>query len=95
MKGFEALKHLDQLARVNEDYLGDDDCYEVVEKELKALEIIRKALCKKDDLQLGYYDNDIGKSYYIRIYAQLDNDGEFFEEELTQEEYDLLKEVLL
>jgi len=63
-------------------------------QEHKALEIIKKALCKKDNLELAYYDNDGNKSYYVRIYAQLDNDGEFFEEELTKEDYDLLTEVL-
>ena len=87
------MKGLEALEKYKRGFVAKE--YEIIEKELKALEILKKALCKKDDLELAYYNNDGNKSYYIRIYAQVGNDGEFFEEEITPEEYDLLKEVLI
>ena len=86
-KGLEALKELEDYYIEKSDiitvYVGDTEQCEIIEKELKALEIIRKkkvnclyiAVCKS----VNEYNNII----------PCEND------ELTQEEYDLLKEVLL
>ena len=93
MKGLKALEKLRQNI-IDNSHLFDDELLKTIEKELKALEIIKNALIKNDDLELSYYANYLKTYYYIRIYAQVENDGEFFEEELTPEEYDLLKEVL-
>ena len=79
IKGLEALKHL---------YLRSSDytnaiCvmdYETIQKELTALEIIRN---KKVNCDALYYSKSLEK--YNRNTVT----------DLTQEEYDLLKEVLL
>ena len=72
-KGLEALKR----SFDSWEYLKD---YETIEKELKALEIIKN------------------KEVDIKAFNDLTNLGDYnyyCEPELTQEEYDLLKEILL
>ena len=91
-KGLEALKNIKQRDRqvvvCLEDrqgiwgkFIAKGEELITIEKELKALEIIKN---KKVDMMKLYYSE-------LLIYY---NEGGIYKE-LTQEEYDLLKEVLL
>ena len=84
-KGLEALKDIKQLATTIEfDYKKDKvfvkEELDIIEKELKALEIIKNKKVDVSFLELGLeqYNTNLRKKH-----------------QLTQEEYDLLKEVLL
>ena len=79
-KGLEALKkYRNQQTGVN---VYADDYLDIIEKELKALEIINN---KKVDVKYLYYRAEFNVEKYNDNYI----------EGLTQEENDLLKEVLL
>lgn len=82
-KGLEALEDVEKIVsnanlRVI-DFVLLGKKYEIIEKELKAFEILKKTLY----LELVFEDNN----YFIDV-----SGGGYL---LTQEEYDLLKEVLL
>ena len=85
-KGLEALKYLKENKRKH--WLDGDnsnECLEIIEKELKALEII-KSKPVSTNWFVFYKDYD---EYYLDCeYADTSK-------RLTEEEYDLLKEVLL
>ena len=89
-KGLEALEQLSKLAFV----YGGVEQYRLIEKELKALEILKKKMVDIDCLIYCFpYDgckDTNGLIEYNRTCPSRIN-----EDELTQEEYDLLKEVLL
>lgn len=82
-------KSLEALKRIRQEtcpatYMPDfdkDECCNIIEKELKALEIIKE---KKVNIKLLLIDKDC--ELYNMNYGY---------EDLTQEEYELLKEVLL
>ena len=85
-KGLEALKFIQ---------FADSESKEIVEKELKALEIIKKKKVQVaylhsmwDDFETTFNSNDEDVRW-------LYNEGRPKKEQLTKEEYDLLKEVLL
>lgn len=84
-KGLEALKRIRQET-CPATYIPDfdkEECCKIIEKELKALEIIKKhpMFYLHDDLPQGTY-----RMYDCELYSHYD---------LTKEEYHLLKEVLL
>ena len=78
-KGLEALKEIELKWQYGVFTFIPN--FEIIEKELKALEIIKniKGLIEDEDL---FYDSEEDKYY-------------FFSNEISKEEYDLLKEVLL
>ena len=83
-KELEALERLHEFAWSNEEYKNDIDNtdYQIIEKSLKALEVIREK--KVDTAKLtfvvnAYFYNNFGKVAVIPI---------------TQEEFDLVTEVL-
>lgn len=82
-KGLEALKEYRKHQQGVNVYA--DELLDIVEKELKALEIIKN---KKVYVRffLKYCDDEIGLPIY--------NSQVLEEQKLTQEEYDLLKEAL-
>lgn len=82
-KGLEALKHLYTRAPATTNAICVMD-YEIIQKELKALEIIKK---KGIDL-IELKNCKKAKTYN-------ENTKRTYCEEYTDEEYDLLKEVLL
>lgn len=82
-KGLEALntiRHIHDMECGEDESINKD--FDIIEKELKALEII-----KNKDVDVEYFkikkDKGSLEDYNVRLY-----------DELTQEEYDLLKEVL-
>ena len=83
-KGLEALKRI----TLKDFILNNDSCLKdikIIEKELKALEIIKN---KKVDIKDIYKYADYSQYNYAML-------GVPYEFRLTIEEYDLLKEVLL
>ena len=90
-KGLEALKELsDALYYCNDKELTKTHVENrlIIEKELKALEIIKRTAMKLVSLE---DDTTICKKGRYAFY-----DGELYQSvDLTKEEYDLLKEVLL
>lgn len=90
-KGLEALKRLKWgLDITQEERIGLCEC---VEQELKALEILRTKRVQLDTLfSIFANHNNKEKSVQLTIYNCCVG---FPERKLTQEEYDLLKEVLL
>lgn len=94
-KGLEALEELKtETVKGGTSYIGKHfkrHYHRIIEKELKALEIIKN---KKVDIHTLYRDSDIiGDTFDYYNNTMLFNRGTQYE--LTQEEYDLLKEVLL
>ena len=100
MNSKEALKslcnHCEKLS-IRDGFIGcpfrnisNDYCeeFEIIEKELKALEIIKTKNVDIDYIKTCFYDKKGGFKDY-NAYVGHDED-----KELTQEEYDLLKEVL-
>ena len=100
MNSKEALKslcnHCEKLS-IRDGFIGcpfrnisNDYCeeFEIIEKELKALEIIKTKNVDIDYIKTCFYDKKGGFKEY-NAYVGHDED-----KELTQEEYDLLKEVL-
>ncbi len=76
-------KGLEALEKVNHPTCeADIECFDIIEKSLKALEIIKEKIVLVDVL----FDTDTLEDY---------NDFKSKQEQLTQEEYDLLKEVML
>ena len=77
-KGLEALERFKQPQMICD--LDWDNRVSIIEKELKALEIIKniEGFVDKEDF---FYDDEEDKYY-------------FFSYEITKEEYDLLKEVM-
>ena len=67
--------------RIGKNYIG----FETIEKELKALKIIKEKNVDLRDLK-AYFKVECGLQEYNR--------HQYKENELTQEEYDLLKEML-
>lgn len=85
-KGLEALRLLDHIyGRSNELSIEE---YEIIKKELKALEII-----KKKDVDVGLLREETLESYNDIMRERYDYTE--IDYTLTQEEFDLLKEVLL
>lgn len=82
-KGLEALCYLDDIAHGRKMSLDPHELKLIVEKELKALEIIK---VKGIDIDILKYHKDL-EHYNFAIRGRF--------EHLTKEEYDLLKEVLL
>ena len=90
-KGLEELKDLEDYYIEKSDiitvYVGDTEQCDIIEKELKALEII------KNKHQLNFdiikYSKDFYEYFDFDIFKNNDCDR------LTQKEYELLKEVLL
>lgn len=78
MNGLEALKSIRPCANVCGDY---DPYCNTIEKELKALEIIKKKLVSVSEVLMT-----AGVEYYNNGYSE--------EFHLTQDEYDLIKEVM-
>ena len=78
-------KGLDALQFMRERDMFIHSCANTIEKELKALEVIKKK---------GVLVNGLIKSKYLGEYNTLCNYYQM-SELLTQEQYDLLKEVLL
>ena len=100
MNSKEALKsmcnHCEKLS-IRDGFIGcpfrnisNDYCeeFEIIKKELKALEIIKTKNVDIDYIKTCFYDKKGGFKDYNAWAVQYEN------EELTQEEYDLLKEVL-
>lgn len=89
-KGLEALK-LVKWKLEDEGILGKEyELCDIIEKELKALEIIKN---KKVDIHTLYRDSDIiGDTFDYYNNSMLLNRGKQYE--LTQEEYDLLRGLL-
>lgn len=85
-KGLEALESIEMGFSYDNRILYDDE-FIIIEKELKALEIIIKE--KRVDIDLLLMADNV-KEYnkYCHKYINI-------ETQLTKEEYDLLKEVLL
>ena len=73
------MKALEALQEICSQYYNGPQ-YKIIEKEIKALEIIKKKKVDVSFLELGLeqYNNNLPKKH-----------------KLSQEEYDLLKEVLL
>lgn len=79
-------KGLEKLKEIKDDVVGEyideyKEHFDIIEKELKALEIIKNKITNKDSSKVFY-----------PFYKDLKGD---FHIVLTQEEYGLLKEVLL
>ena len=70
--------------------ISNDYCeeFEIIKKELKALEIIKTKNVDIDYIKTCFYDKKGGFKDYNALA------GHYGYEELSQEEYDLLKEVL-
>ena len=70
--------------------ISNDYCeeFEIIKKELKALEIIKTKNVYIDYIKACFYDKKGGFKDYNALA------GHYEYEELSQEEYDLLKEVL-
>ena len=89
-KGLEALERIVELAKYDVDLSYDfkdlQNDKDIIEKELKALEII-----KNKGLNVAYLKSWLAKSTYEEY--QEEHKGTIYE--ITKEEYDLLKEVLL
>ena len=86
-KGLEALQDLRCMTSLSQDcpYKESNDLCDIIEKELKALEIIRK-------WQVNVYDiiNSVDYNHYCVLMAGLNRSWI-----LPKKKYDLLKEVLL
>ena len=87
-EGLEALEELKQdLTPMHFSRIEKLDRYNVIEKELKALEII-----KEKKVNVDYLDECIRTEVYpLSTYNDMVEDNR----KLSQEEYDLLKKVLL
>ena len=85
MNGLEAIEKLRQLLAYEIDGINFMNEVEVIKKELKALEIIKK---KRVDLDL------LLKTFKFNNYELYNFNIGNGARSLTQEEYDLLKEVL-
>ena len=85
MKGLEALKDIKDICSGMTTIFDDD--LETIEKELKALEIIKE---KKMNVELLLLELTMYKDY-----EEYKDIAYFNNRSLTRKEYDLLKEVLL
>ena len=89
-KGLEALTRLrNDECIVLEQY---NECYDIIEKELKALEIIKKYPKNRNSLANFRYMVDYWEKNNIEVTKKL---LETYDFPFEVEEYDLLKEVLL
>jgi len=86
MKGLEALSYLDDIAHGRKMRLDPHELKLIVEKELKALEIIKKKEIIIHVLLLNFKRFDFPLGYNSLVDTKY---------QITQKEYDLLKEVLL
>ena len=95
IKGLEALCYLDDIANGRKMSLDPHKLKLIVEKELKALEIIIKKFISPKDFVLCNYtlNNKKWLSYeeYKKAYMNYYEDDEYL---LLEEEYEILKEVL-
>ena len=89
LKPLKALKELKKRYGKNFS-IQDDNRMKIVETALKALEIIKKK--RVDVLELSVCAN---YETYLSFFKRWNFHGEYDNFILTQEEYDLLKEVLL
>lgn len=87
-KGLEALKEIKEDAQKGFFSKEDWERTDIIKKELKALEII-----KKKDVDIGLLREETLESYNDIIRERYNNTET--ELTLTQEEYELLNEVLL
>lgn len=101
-KGLEALERLETF--VNETigikhykesgwHIQGSDDYTIIEKELKALEVIKELF--DFDFAIRYGNNQPILRITNKLYEKLGKPFYYWELPITQEEYDLLKEVLL
>lgn len=94
----EALKHLQLLANVNDNYTGDDDCAEIIEqalteheKQKQILEVLKEHFVNRDNDTSGlYFEKHIG--YYEPYYQIKLKDG--IKLTFTETEFNLIKEWL-
>lgn len=94
-KGLEALEKLYCAGRLDLDYVGSDEHkndYNIIEKELEALEIIKE---KRVDVDLLMDCSPYDGYRHTTGLIEYNNSTTITQKELTQEEYDILKEVLL
>ena len=84
MKGIEALKQLRQNNK-DDTHLFDDELLDVVEKELKALEIIAKYIKIDEEDEDDFFPYTIKDTQYISLSSA---------KVMTKEEYEIIKEVL-
>ena len=92
-KSLDALERLYCAGRLDLNYVQSQkhkQDYEIIEKELKALEIIKNK--KVNVLELSVCAN---YETFISFFKQWNWNGEYDEYMVTQEEYDLLREALL
>ena len=82
-KGLEALERLEEnIVFVNVDYeMKHVADYDIIERELKALEILKKT----KNIEVYFFDN--GKRHYRIKFDRTK------EQEISQEKYNILKEV--
>lgn len=86
MKALEELQKVKKLNAIG--LTAEPNLFNIIEKELKALNIFRKAF-EEHLFYLCDYSNACGECYILMIDA---DEGSRIE--LTKQEYDLLKEVL-
>ena len=85
MKSLEALYYLDDIAHGRKMIYDPHELEQIIEKELKTLEIIKERRCNVADFIIDDPNwDEVMKDYEY-----------WFSEMPTQEEYNLLKEVLL
>lgn len=85
-KGLEAFKDIMKIYGETNSLVGTYNSFLRIKKELKALEIIKKKEVNVGVLIFDIFEGHRPKEYY--------NFGVYKEYELTQQEFDLLKEVL-
>ena len=97
-KGLEDFKELKKINcfycqyHINEECVNDKCIWNNVEKELKVLEIIKEKKVDVGQLTICFSLKDYNKYIFDKFRLA---DDEIQERTLTQEEFDLLKEVLL
>ena len=91
-KGLEALKDIKECLFWSDKGLQD---IETIEKELKALEIIKSKSVNVKNLIIYCFELKDTYEDYIDVFNYGDNYWDLGRELLTKEEFNLLKEVLL
>lgn len=86
------LNHLLETYTDNQNF--DYSCYISIENKLKALEIIKEKQVNVRNLIIYCFEMKREYENYIEMFNFSDNFWELGKDLLTQEEYDLLKEVL-
>lgn len=101
-KGLELLKAYENKYTFASQFNGDRLPYyqtikmlEPIEKELKALEIIKNKSVNVRNLIIYCFEMNDTYEEYVDVFNYCDNYWELGNELLTEEEYNLLKEMLL